>query len=173
MADRSPNVKLAIHIAGVAATVSEIGWAKVLMTRKFGHRQRLAAIINDLELEPDPVVKPGIVCDRCMNCVQGCAPGTIPHIREGKTVKIQIEDTVYEWGDIDLGRCAMSYHGGDASMSPFIHKDFPGWNIDVREQEFSELAAYKFGRTLSTAARSPTREFPSGYIIEGHGQLQK
>jgi len=168
-----PNVELAIRIAAVAAGVGEIGWAKVFMTKRFGPRQRLAAIITDLALEPDPLVEPGSICDRCMECVRGCAPGAIPHIREKKTVKIQIEDKVYEWGDIDLGKCALSYHGGDASMSPFIHKDFPGWNIEVREQEMSELAAYKFAWTLSTATRSPTQEFPSGYIIEGHGQLQK
>ncbi|NLS77501.1 MAG: hypothetical protein GXY76_09610 [Chloroflexi bacterium] len=169
----APNVELAIRIAAVAAGVGEIGWAKVFMTRRFGPRQRLAAIITDLELEPDPLVEPGTICDRCMSCVQGCAPRAIPHIREGKTVKIQIEDTVYEWGDIDLGKCALSYHGGDSSVSPFIHKSFPGWNIDVTQQEMSEEAAYKFGWSLSTSPWRATDEFPGGYIIEGHAQLQK
>ncbi len=92
----APNVMVDLEDAAVRAGLGEIGWAKVFMTRRFGPRQRLAAIITDLELEPDPVVKPGTVCDRCMNCVEGCAPRAIPHIREGKTAKIRIEDTTYE-----------------------------------------------------------------------------
>lgn len=169
----APDVQLAIRIAGVAAGVGEIGWAKVFLTRKFGPRQRLAAIITDLALEPDPLVEPGTICDRCMECVRGCAPGAIPHIKENRTVQIQIEDKTYLWGDVDMGKCALSYHGGDASMSPFIHKSFPGWNIDVSQQEMSEESAYKFAWTLSTQPWRVTAEDPSGYIIEGHAQLQK
>lgn len=169
----APDVQLSIRIAGVAAGVGEIGWSKVFLTRKFGPRQRLAAIITDLVLEPDPLVEPGTICDRCMECVRGCAPGAIPHIRERKTVQIQIGDKTYMWGDVDMGKCTLSYHGGDASVSPFIHKSFPGWNIDVSQQEMSEESAYKFAWTLSTQPWRATAEDPSGYIIEGHAQLQK
>ena len=52
------DVHLAIRIAGVAAGVGEIGWSKVFLTKQFGPRQRLAAILTDLELEPDPLVEP-------------------------------------------------------------------------------------------------------------------
>jgi epoxyqueuosine reductase len=166
----APDVQLAIRIAGTAAGLGEMGWSKVFLTKKFGPRQRLHAIFTDLPLEPDPLVKPGTICDRCMACVRGC-PNAIPHMKEGKTVSIQIEDYTYEWGDIDLGRCALSYHGGDSTMSPFIHKSFPGWNIDADEQKFTERAAYKFCWTLSNAKWSPNPEFPEGYVIEGHAKL--
>ena len=62
--DVAPDVHLAIRIAGVAAGVGEIGWSKVFLTKEFGPRQRLAAIITDLELEPDPLPEPGAIC-RC------------------------------------------------------------------------------------------------------------
>jgi len=65
----APDVHLAIRIAGVAAGLGEIGWSKVFLTRRFGPRVRLAAIITDAELEPDPLPEPGSVCDRCMACV--------------------------------------------------------------------------------------------------------
>lgn len=164
----APDVHLAIRIAGVAAGVGEIGWSKVFLTKRFGPRQRLAAIITDMPLDPDPLIKPGSICKKCMECTKGC-PGAIPHIKEKKVVEIRIEDKVYQWADVDMGKCTLSYHGGDARLSPFIHKSFPGWDIDATKQEFSEDAAYKFCWTLSTGKWRKTEEFPSGYIIEGHG----
>ncbi len=168
----SPNVNLSIRIAGVAAGIGEIGWSKVFLTKKFGPRQRLHAIITDMPIEPDPLMEPNTICKRCMECVKGCV-GAIPHIKEGKKIKIKIEDKTYEWADVDMGKCTLSYHGGDPRVSPFIHKDLPGWEFDVTKQEMSEEAAYKFAWTLSTGKWRKTEEFPSGYIIEGHAMIQK
>lgn len=166
------EVHLAIRIAATAAGLGEMGWSKVFMTKKFGPRQRLHAIITDLPLDPDPLVEPGSICVRCMKCVEGC-PGALPHIDEGKTVKIQIEGNTYEWADIDLGKCTLMNHGGDPRVSPFLHKSFPGWKFDVAEQELTERAAYKFGWPLSAGRYSRNMEFPSGYIVEGHAMLMK
>jgi epoxyqueuosine reductase len=159
--------------AAVAGGLGEIGWSKVFLTKKFGPRQRLHAILTDLELEPDPLVRPGSICKKCMECVKDCPSYAIPHIKENKKIKIKIEDYEYEWADIHLGKCTLSYHGGDSRVSPFIHKDFPGWNIDARKQNFDEETAYKFCWTLSTGGWRKTKEFPSGYIIEGHAMIQK
>jgi len=168
----APDVNLAIRIAGVAAGVGEMGWSKVFLTPQFGPRVRLASIITDMPLEPDPLVKPNSICDLCMNCVKGC-PGAIPHIKEGKTVQITIEGTTYKWADVQLGRCTLMYHGGDARVSPFIHKSLPGWDMDVAIQDVSEETAYKIAWTLSTGNWRRTHEDPSGKIIEGHAYLQK
>ncbi len=169
----SPDVNLAIRIAATCAGLGEIGWSKVFLTKKFGPRQRIHAIITDMEIEPDELVKPGTICIKCMRCVEGCPSKAIPHIKENKKIQIKIENNQYEWADIHFGRCTLSYHGGDSRISPFIHKDFPGWNIDASKQDFSEEAAYKFCWTLSTGRWRKTNEFPSGYIIEGHAMLQK
>lgn len=166
----APNVHLAIRIAGVAAGLGEIGWSKVFLTKKYGPRQRLHAIITDMPLEPDPLIEPGTICDRCMHCVTGC-PGAIPHQKGGKSIKVQIEDKTYEWADVDMGKCTLMYHGADARVSPFIHKDIPGWNFDVTSQSMSEEAAYKIAWTLSLGTWRSTAEFPSGRIIEGHSYL--
>jgi ferredoxin len=168
----APDVHLAIRIAGVAAGLGEMGWSKVFLSQRFGPRQRLHAIITDAELEPDPLVPAGTICPRCMACVSGC-PGAIPHIREGKTVSITIEDQVYEWGDVDMGKCTLIYHGGDPRVSPFLHRDFPGLSFDVEQQSMSEEAAYKMCWTLSLAKWRETEEFPSGYIVEGHAKLME
>ncbi len=171
----APDVHLAIRIAGTAAGIGEMGWSKVFLTPQFGPRQRLAAIITDMELEPDPLIEPGSVCDRCMRCVEGCAPDAIPHIKDKKTVKINIEDKEYEWGDVDMGKCTLSYHGGDSTVSPFIHKSFPGWNIDVKKQNMSEGSAYRFAWKLSVSESTwaGSAQYPDQYTIPGHAYLQK
>lgn len=167
-----PDVNLAIRIAGVAAGLGEMGWSKVFLSKRFGPRQRLHAIITDMPMEPDELVEPGSICVKCMECVKGC-PGAIPHINEGRFVEISIEDKTYRWGDVDHGKCTFMYHGGDPRLSPFLHKAFPGWTFEVEKQELSEEAAYKFAWPLSTREWRKSKEFPSGYIVEGHAMIQK
>jgi hypothetical protein len=168
----APEVQLALRIAATAAGLGEIGWSKVFLTRKFGPRQRLAAILTDLELEPDPLVEPNSICRLDMACVEGC-PDAIPHVREGKFVEITIEDKTYRWADVHFGRCVLAYHGGDPRVSPFIPHSLPGYRFDVAQQDLSEEAAYKLCWTLSLGGWRRTEEFPSGYIIEGHAYLAR
>ena len=167
-----PEVQLAIRIAGVAAGLGEMGWSKVFLTRRFGPRQRLAAIITDLELEPDPLVEPNSICRLDMACVKGC-PGAIPHIREKKFVEITIEEKTYRWADVDVGKCTLIYHGGDPRVSPFIPRALPGYRFDVMEQSVSEEAAYKFCWPMSLNQWRRTAEFPSGLSIEGHAYIAR
>jgi len=167
-----PDVHLAIRIAAVVAGLGEIGWSKVFLTKRFGPRQRLAAIITDLALKPDPLVEPNSICKLDMACVSGC-PGAIPHIREGKAVEIRIEDKTYRWADVDMGKCTLIYHGGDPRVSPFIPKSLPGYHFDVTQQDVSELAAYKLCWPMSTINAGPNAEFPSGHVVDGHAYLQK
>ncbi|MBN1553402.1 MAG: hypothetical protein JXA11_01555 [Phycisphaerae bacterium] len=167
----APDVHLAIRIAGMAAGLGEMGWSKVFMTKKFGPRVRLHAIITDAELQPDPLVEPGSLCNRCMACVKGCPSSAIPHVKEGRTVKVQIEDKIYEWGDVRMGRCTLSYHGGDPAVSPFIHKSFPGYEFDASRQNITEDMAYKMCWPFSKGSWRRTEEDNSGYIIEGHAKI--
>jgi len=167
----APNVHFAIRLVATAAGLGEPGWAKVFLTKRFGPRVRLAAILTDLELEPDPLVEPGSLCDRCMSCVQGCQANAIPHQREGKTVRVQIEDKVYEWADIQLGRCVLGYHGGDPQVSPFLHKSLPGWEFDVTAQNMTEDMGYKLCWPFSLGSWRRTEEDPSGHLVDGHWQI--
>jgi ferredoxin len=169
----APNVHIAIRIAGMAAGLGECGWSKVFLTKKFGPRVRLHAIITDAELEPDPLVEPGSLCDRCGACISGCHANAIPGLKEDKVVRINIEDKVYEWGDVHMGRCTLGYHGGDARVSPFIHKSFPGWDYDVTLQQLTEDMAYKVCWPLSQGKWGRKGEDTSGYVCEGHAMIAK
>ena len=47
-----------------------------------------------------------------------------------------------------------------AMVSPFIHRDMPGWHFDVTQQEMTEEAAYKLAWTLSTSQWRTSKAFP-------------
>ncbi|MFW5869045.1 MAG: (4Fe-4S)-binding protein, partial [Armatimonadota bacterium] len=48
--DVFPHLRLAAYMAGLG----EIGWSKMFLSPRFGPRQRIAILLTDAELEPDP-----------------------------------------------------------------------------------------------------------------------
>jgi len=168
----APEINISVRIAAVACGLGEMGWSKVLLTRKFGPRVRLGTILTDAELEPDPLVPPGTLCNRCMRCAAECPGGAIPKKGERDTIKIQIEDTTYEWGDVHMGRCTLTHHGMNWEASPFLKKDFPGMRLSVRDSEMSEEAAYKLTYPAAQASWVPSFEFPHQGILPFYNQIK-
>lgn len=66
-----------------------------------------------------------------------------------------------------MGRCTLTHHGCNKEVSPFLLKDYPGFDIDVRNSNISEEAAYKVATTLARCQWPKTDEFPDGGG-EGH-----
>lgn len=161
-----PDVFPAIRIAAAAAGLGEIGWSKVFLTKRFGPRQRLGMILTDAELEPDPLVEPGSICNRCMACVTDCPGHCIPHARDGQVCRIEIEGQTIEWGDVDMGKCTLTHHGLNVEASPFLAKDCPGLRLNVAKQKCSEEEAYKLAYTVAGATWRKTEEFPSGRVVD-------
>lgn len=64
--------------AAVAAGLGVLGKSRLLLTERFGPRQRLAALVTDLELEADPVLdetqRARICPPGCKACIEAC-PG--------------------------------------------------------------------------------------------------
>ena len=166
----APDVNIQVRIAAVACGVGEIGWSKVLLTKKFGPRVRLGTILTDAELEPDPLPEPSL-CNRCMKCARECPGGAIPRPGERPTVKIQIEDKTYEWADVQMGRCTLTHHGLNWEASPFLKNDVPGFDHDVRSSNMSEEAAYKMTYPLATARWANSPEFPSNAVMGFYNQI--
>jgi len=129
------------RIAGTLAGLGEIGWSKVFLTREFGPRQRLAIILTDAELEPDPI-ETGVLCDQCKRCVAECPAGAIDPER---SVSIEVEGHRLEWSDIDLGKCKLTHFGLNKLSGPFFAKRFPGVRLAVGEQEVTWLEAWDLG----------------------------
>jgi len=139
------NVLLHMRLTAAAAGLGELGWSKVFLTPEFGPRQRFEIFLTDAELEPDPLYKENI-CTKCMKCVDAC-PGHA--LSKTKKVSIQIEDRVFEWGDVDLGKCKLTHWGLNELASPFVKKDMPGFKLNIDEQSMMWYQAYNFGMKLS------------------------
>ena len=168
----APDINLNVRIAGVACGLGEMGWSKVFIHPKYGPRVRLGTILTDIELEPDPLIKQGTLCKRCMKCVKDCPGGAIPKKGERPSIKIQIEDHIYEWGDVHMGRCTATHHGMNREASPFLAKDCPGFNFDVRNSYLSEETAYKMVSQLSRGRKwTPSLEFPTEDVISFYNQI--
>ncbi len=106
----APDVMINLRIAGFLCGLGEIGYSKMLLTPEFGPRVRVGIIITDLELEPDPIIEPGTLCNRCMACVRECPGGCIPADR---TIKENVGGYDLEWADVDMEKCDWVFQGGE------------------------------------------------------------
>ena len=105
-----PDVMIHLRIAGYLCGLGEIGYSKMLLTPEFGPRQRIGIIITEAELEPDPIMKPGTICNRCMACVRECPGGCISAT---ETVKTNLGGYDVEWGMIDEAKCSYIFTGAE------------------------------------------------------------
>jgi ferredoxin len=141
-----PDVFIHFRIAAYICGMGEIGWSKVFLTPEFGPRQRFAFILTDAPLTPDPLMKPGTLCDRCRLCVRDCPAQAIS---ADESIKVTIGDQTIEWGKFDEERCAAVYQAGTRECSPFMEEELAG-KIDQllalpKGQERSEMLAYSGG----------------------------
>lgn len=142
----APDVFIHIRLAAVAAGLGEIGYSNMFLSPEYGPRQRLAGIITDAPLKPDPLFE-GKICDRCMSCVKEC-PGK--SISKDKTVKIKLAGKEMEWGELNVASCNVAYTGGVAEKSPFIPPDFDfekalkdPWNV-MAEIPYNKISIHQF-----------------------------
>jgi len=165
------EININVRIAGVACGMGEMGWSKVFIHPKFGPRVRLGTILTDAELEPDPLIKPGTFCNKCMRCAKDCPGGAIPKPGDRPSIKIKIDDTEFEWGDVHMGRCTLTHHGLNWEASPFLKKDMPGLDLDVRNSTMSEESAYRMTYPMAGAKWGPNAEFPTDRVMNYYNQI--
>jgi epoxyqueuosine reductase len=147
----APDVFVHLRIAAFCAGLGEIGYGKLLLTPEFGPRQRLAALLTDAPLAPDPLFEGGL-CDRCLSCVSDCSGRAIS---DAETVKVTVAGRELEWGRIDYDRCSRAFCGGSAETNPFLvtPEDEAGFNQHVsKAQQYKLSATYDYGRAIEGAA---------------------
>jgi epoxyqueuosine reductase len=129
-----PDVMIHLRIAAYLCGLGEIGYSKLLLTPEFGPRQRIGIVITEASLEPDSIIEPGSICDRCMLCVKNC-PGNA--ISSEETVKVVLAGKEVEWGKLDCKACDIAFRGGrpvkpeedDGSLPDYIDGQMYGYKI--------------------------------------------
>ncbi len=117
----APDVTISFRVAAVVSNLGEIGWSKMILTPEFGPMVRVVFLITEAELECDPPILPGTLCDRCKCCVRMCSGNAIP---ADKSVKFKVGDITVEHCDLDLARCSNAYSGGVREYNPFWNPDY-------------------------------------------------
>ena len=89
-----PNRDLtaAVKQVALAAGLGELGLSKLFLTPQFGPRQRIFAVLTDAVLEPDPLLPPGSVCDRCGACARAC----MDHLEKSGRIEKQYQTPMIE-----------------------------------------------------------------------------
>jgi epoxyqueuosine reductase len=147
----APDVFIHMRIAAFCAGLGEIGYSKMFLTPDFGPRQRLACIITDAPLEPDPVYSGPELCDRCMLCAEDCTGGAIS---TDETVQVTVAGRELEWGKIDYHKCSRYFCGASKDYNPFMvsGKDEEGFTQPVGQgQRYKVSPVYVYGRALEGA----------------------
>ena len=107
----APNVYPDFDYAAVACGVAEIGFSGVVLSPKFGSRQRFHMIITDAEIEATPLLTES-VCDRCGKCADVCPMGAID---KNNTTVVEICGKKMEVATINYDICKVCKNGACAN----------------------------------------------------------
>ena len=118
-----PDLQFQFRLVAVACGLGEIGWSKMLLTPEFGPLQRVAFLLTDAELEYDEMYNGEPLCRKCGACVRECPGSCIPAINSGKTITVNLDGKICEWGDIDMWRCYAFYTHAGRYYNPFVPKE--------------------------------------------------
>ncbi len=147
----APDVMVHLRIAGYLCGLGEIGHSMMLLTPEFGPRNRIGIVLTDVELEPDPVMKPGTLCNRCMACVRACPSGAISRT---ETVKLQLAGNQVEFARIDCDACNLGFRGAEET----------GESVPADRQYMSETTK---PAPWSPFFKKPKSLYNSGQAVEG------
>ena len=103
----APNVFPDFAYAAVAAGLCEISYSGMLLSKKFGSRQRFHMIITDAELPGTPILEQS-VCNGCRSCADACPLGAIS---KTETRQIEICGKKMTVGVVDYEKCKICKNG--------------------------------------------------------------
>lgn len=93
--------------AFAAAGLGEYGWHGMVMSPKYGPRQRIISLVTTAELLPDPLYRGEPLCDRCGQCAKACDGKNYEarHLLNPPTRSFTIEGKTFEYANINRWRC--------------------------------------------------------------------
>lgn len=147
-----PDVVCSVRMIAAGCGLGEIGFSKVFLTKKYGPRVRIGLIFTDAQLEPDRILDTGEICMHCGACVRQCPGGAIPDIKdESRRLVVDFGEKQVWFGDVQMGRCTLSHHGLNNECSPFLKKEFPNLEFNVKNSELTEEEAYILAYSIANA----------------------
>jgi epoxyqueuosine reductase len=142
--------------AAVAAGLGEFGWLSIVLTPKFGPRNRFGAVLTTAELKPDPMYSGPKLCDpaKCNICTTVCPTGALSKYgeREARQVVYNYEDgeKVYHYCHVSMDRCRIATQ---ALMKKTGGREDLVQSLDATTQEINEASTKTMWEGLQ---QSPT-----------------
>ena len=93
----------------VVAGLADMGYNGLALTPEYGARNRFVTVITDVAIEPDPLIPPGTLCDKCMLCRKHCPSQALSKEIDGEKV-LKIGKYEYRFANKNLWRCAWGEH---------------------------------------------------------------
>jgi len=112
---------LSLRHAAVAAGLGEFGWHSIVITPKYGTRNRFAAILTTAELEPDPLYDGAALCNpkTCGVCSGICPNGCIHRYGDKDPVQVKIGEKTYQYCKFDFDPCTLAGQGVFKNQSDY------------------------------------------------------
>lgn len=118
--------ELSLKHAGQAAGLGVIGTSRLLLTPRWGPRVRLAGVVTDAPLEPDPSLEADY-CAGCNICAQSCPSGAISE--QGKVDVMKCVRHSQKWGMAAMIRFGSELAGKNAEEVQKQLRDPFFWNL--------------------------------------------
>lgn len=126
-------------VAAVAAGHGEIGLNGVVITPKYGTRQRFTSIVTDAPLEADEMYDGEALCDNCKKCISACKMNALD---DASLETVKVGDKEFKVAKKDRWRCMWSKKFNlNAEMGPKLHG--MDVSIDPPEGEITEADVQK------------------------------
>ncbi len=93
----------------VVAGLADLGYNGLALSPEYGARNRFITLITEAEIEADPLIPPGTVCDNCLLCAKHCPTQALSKEIDGDKV-LKIGDYEYRFPNKNLWRCAWGEH---------------------------------------------------------------
>ncbi len=144
----------------VVAGLADMGFSGLALTPEFGARNRFITVITDADIEPDPLIPPGTVCDGCMLCRKHCPSQALSKEIDGEKV-LKIDQYEYKFANKNLWRCAWGEHFD-------LDVDLPIPDVVTEEVILKNVAEHGFrggemGQCLKFCVPKALREFDPNY----------
>jgi len=163
----------------VVAGLADVGFNGLALSPEYGARNRFITVITDAELEPDPLIPPGTVCDRCMLCRKHCPAEALSKEIDGEKV-LKIGPYEYRFPNKNLWRCAWGEHFDldlDLPIPEVVNEQVILDTVaahGIRNGEMGQCLKFcvpKPRRSFDPAySKTPMRKYPS--VVDGPGELR-